>query len=217
MSELSCAECAELCPDVSLGIADAQDRASVLAHVESCRSCRDELDTLSGVVDLLGEMVPPVEPRAGFSSRVVSSLPRGSGEEPRTPSRRSYVRPLSVAAAVVLAVAIGLGGWLAGRGGSATPGPVETSSLFSHDRTVGQVVIAPGKNPWISVAVHVGAGSKAVRCEVEDSNGRWRVVGTFDVYDGWGYWAAALPSGMVVRSAQLFTPGGKVVATARVG
>jgi anti-sigma-K factor RskA len=214
MSELACPECIELCPDVALGIADAEDRASVLEHIERCRSCRDELGTLSGVADLLGELVPPVEPPASFASRVVSSISRPSRAEQRAPSsRRSYVRPLSVAAAVVVAAAIGVGGWLAARGGSG-PSQVETSSLFSHDRAVGQVVVASGTKPWISVSVHVDTRSKAVRCEVEASNGAWRTIGTFDVYDGWGFWSAPLPSGVVVRRAELLTPDGKVVAAA---
>lgn len=217
MSELSCAECVELCPDVALGIADARDRASVLEHVERCRSCREELGTLSAVADALGELVPPVEPPPGFESRVTGSISRPSRAEPRAPyPRRSYVRPLSVAAAVVVAAAIGVGGWLAARGGSGPSVSVATSSFVSNHRAVGEVMTVAGKKPWISVAVHLRTGTNVVRCKVENSEGTWRTVGTFDLYEGWGYWAAPLPSGAAIRSAELLTPSGRVLATASV-
>jgi hypothetical protein len=214
MSELSCAQCAELLPDVALDIADARDRAGVLAHVEQCRSCRDELATLSGVADRLYVLVPPVEPSHGFATRVVASISRRSRIEPRVPSpRRRYVRPLSVAAAVVLAAAVGVGGWLAAGGGSSGPShAVETASFVAGHHTVGEMTMVPGARPWISVAVHLPRGTTHVRCEVENPNGTWRTIGTFHVYEGWGYWAAPLPRGMVVHGAELLTSSGHVLA-----
>lgn len=215
MRELSCAELIELCPEVALGVADAQDRASVLAHVERCRACRDELGTLSDASDLLCAAVPPVEPPSDLAPRVVKAISRSSRDRSRPPSsRRSAVRPLSVAAAVVLATALGVGGWLATGNSTSPPSSVAMAPFFSAHRTVGQVVTVPGEEPWISVAVHLRTAVPKVRCEVESAGGRWQTVGSFDVYHGWGYWAAPLRHGTVLRRAELLTPAGKVIATA---
>ncbi len=227
MRELSCSECKELCPDVALGIADAEERAAVLAHVECCRSCRDELASSSDVADLLYVLVPPADPPDGFASRVVdaissssTSAPSGSMSTPSSPApdnrfpRRSYRRPLSVAAAVVLAAAIGVGGWLAAGGGSAPTVVVRTAALVRHDHHIGQVTTATGDKPWISVDVRLGTGITVVRCVVEDADGGWRTVGTFDLHDGRGYWAAPLPHGVSVQRAELTTASGRVLASA---
>lgn len=218
MRELSCTDCMELCPDVALGIADAQDRASVLAHVEGCRGCHDELASLSETADLLPLLIPSVEPSGGFAPRVVRAVSRSSRAEPVPlvpPSHRRPVRLLSVAAAVVIAAAVGLGAWLAGGGSSGPSAPVESASLLAgHHRAVGQVMIVPAKKPWISVAVNLAGGGSDVRCKVESVNGNWQTVGSFELYRGWGYWAAPLPRGDVIRGAELLSSGGQVLATA---
>jgi hypothetical protein len=214
MRELSCAQCLELCPEVALCIAEAEDRADVLAHVERCRSCGDELSSLSDVADLLCELVPRVDPPFGFTSRAIDAISAPSQPEPFIPfSRRRHVRPLSVAAAVVVAAAIGLGGWLAAGGGSRPSVTVETAPLLAAHHTIGQVVTVPGGEPWISMTVHVSA-TTVVRCEVEGAKGGWWTIGTFHVYDGHGYWAAPLPHALAVRRAELVTPSGRVLATA---
>lgn len=215
MRERSCAECLELCPEVALCIAEAEDRADVLAHVERCRSCGDELSSLSDVADLLCELVPPVAPPLGFTSRVTDAISESSRPEPLVPfSRKSLARPLSVAAAVVLAAAIGAGEWLATDGLSRPSVTVETAPLLAAHHTIGQVVTVPGASPWISVTAHLGASTTTVRCEVEGAKGGWWTIGTFHVYDGHGYWAAPLPHGLTVRRAELATPHGRVLATA---
>ncbi len=217
MRDLPCGECLELCPEVALGIGAAEERAAVLAHVEQCRSCRDELASSSDVADLLYVLVPPADPPHGFASRVVDAISSASRQAPEpVDSRRSYRRPLSVAAAVVLATAIGVGGWLAaGGGGGSTPSAaVRTAALVSHDHRLGQVTTATGGKPWISVEVRLPAGTTAVRCEVEGADGHWRTIGTFDVHDGRGYWATSLPHGMSVMRAELTTARGQVLATA---
>jgi hypothetical protein len=215
MRELSCSECVELCPDVALGVADAEERATVLTHVERCRSCRGELASLSDVADLLYVLVPPVAPPRGFATRVAEGISSSSRPEPEAPSsRRRFVRPLAVAAAIVLAAAIGIAGWLAAGGGSAPSVAVQTAALISHDHRVGQVMTVPGKKPWISVAVHLTTRTTVVRCQVRGESGGWHTIGTFDVNDGRGYWVAPLPHGLTVRWAELVTTRGHVLASA---
>lgn len=219
MRELSCAECMELSPDVALGIAVGEDRARVLDHVERCRSCRDELKSLGDVADTLYQLATPVDPPDGFASRVATAISAQSPPEHRVrvfsrTARRRYVRPLSVAAAALLAAGVGVGGWLAAGGGPGSVPAVETASFVSGHETVGQVMVVPGEAPWMSVAVHIHSATTAVRCEVETAKGALWTVGTFDVKGGHGYWAAPLPYGLAVRGAELVMPGGRVVATA---
>jgi ferredoxin len=214
MRELSCAECLEVCPDVALGIADAESRANVLTHVERCRSCRDELSSLSDVADLLCVLAPHVDPPRGFASRVVYALSPSSRPEPRArPARRSYVRPL-VAAAVLLAAATGVGGWLAAGGGSGPSYTAEAAPLVAHHQSIGQVTLVPGDKPWMSVAVRLRAGTTVVRCEVENVRGAWWTIGTFVVHNGHGYWAAPLPHALSVQRAELVTSNGDILAAA---
>lgn len=215
MRDLSCAECLELCPDVALGIADAENRASLLSHVERCRSCRDELSSLSDVADLLCVLAPPVDPPRDFASRVVNAISPPSRPEPRArPSHRSYVRWLSVAAVVVLALAAGVGGWLAAGRASAPSATVDTAPLLSHHHSIGQVTMVPGQKPWLSVAIRFRTRSTVVRCEVENVEDGWWTIGTFVVHDGYGYWAAPLPHALAVRRAELVSPSGRVLAVA---
>ncbi len=215
MRELSCGECVELCPEVALGVADAEERAIVLTHVERCRSCQDELTSLSDVADQLYVLVPRVDPPQGFAARVADGISSSSRPEPQAPRpRRRYARPLSVAAAVVLAAAIGIGGWLAAGGGSAPSVTVRTAALVSHGHRVGQMMVVPGKKPWISVAVRLRERTAVVRCQVEGEAGGWHTIGNFDVYDGRGYWVAPLPHGLSVRRAELVTARGDVLASA---
>ncbi|MGH8987260.1 MAG: hypothetical protein ACRDXC_01505 [Acidimicrobiales bacterium] len=215
MRELSCGECLELCPDVALGIAEAEERAAVLAHVERCRACREELTSSSDVADILCVLVPAADPPDGFATRVVDAISSVSRSAPdRRDPRRLYRRPLAVVAAVVLAAAVGAGGWLATGGGAPAQATAQTVTLLSHDHRIGQVTAVGGKRPWISVAVRLRTGSTAVRCEVEDADGRWWTIGTFEVRGGRGYWAAPLTHRASIRRAELITAHGQVLATA---
>jgi hypothetical protein len=93
---------------------------------------------------------------------------------------------------------------------------VQTASLVSGHHNIGQVMTASGEKPWISVAVHLRAGTMLVRCEIEDAHGDWRTIGTFHVNHGRGFWAAPLPRGLVVRKAELITLRQHVLATASI-
>lgn len=198
--------------EVALGIADARDRAAVLAHLESCPACRNELRAMTEVADGLLELVPPAEPPVGFEERVLAAT------QPAPPIVRWWWPRLAAAAAVV-AVAL-VGGWvLAGRLSSPAPvgsGAVETAALRAGNRTVGQVVLVEHAQPWMSLRLDAGPRDVTVRCQVIGSDGRKVTVGTFWVADGRGYWAATLPADLSVSRAQLLLPGGQVLAAASI-
>jgi|GEM_PF-6786666 len=222
MREFSCTECVDLCAEVALGIADAKERADVLVHVEHCPACRSELRTLGDVADALVELVPPVVPPKGFEARAVSALAgaaQSHGAAARRPGWSEHrLRRVFAAAAVVVAAAIGVGGWALGQSTSTTTGGVATAQLRSGHDVVGELtVVTSGERPWVSMAVHMKLGASVVRCEVRSTHGPWKAVGTFKIVGGYGYWAAPLPWGLSVRSAELVTGSGRVLASAIVG
>jgi len=98
-----CAEVEGLIPEVALGVATAQDRARVLAHVATCTGCRDLLADLAEVTDETLALGSVREPPAGFESQVLARL--------RTTGRwRARLRRLALGtAAVVVAAALSAG------------------------------------------------------------------------------------------------------------
>lgn len=221
MRELSCAECVDLCAEVALGIADAEDRAEVLVHVEHCRTCRAELRSLGEVADTLVELVPPAAPSPDFASRtaqVVAGAARvRAAEEERRWWSVERLRRVAVAAAVVVAAAVGAGGWLLGQTTSKPTSRVTSAALVSDRTAVGELmIVTSGEHPWISMGVHLKIGSTVVRCEVRGAHGAALTVGTFKIVDGYGYWASPLPSRFPVRAAELVTPAGRVLASAAI-
>lgn len=218
MPELSCADCMDLSGEVALGVADAQERADVLLHVEDCPACSARLRSMTEVADGLAELLPPSDPPAGFDARVVDAILRPPPVRSRlTFLERVRTRPVAAVAAVVVAVAVGVGGWLIGETTSLPTSPVVTASLRVERTNVGQVVVSGGEHPWISMAVHVHRAKTVVRCEVRNKDGAVTTIGSFTIVHGYGYWAASLPYGLVVRSAELVTPDGHVLASAMLG
>lgn len=218
MRELTCAESLDLEAEVALGVADAEDRAAVLLHVEQCAACATSLRSLTEVTDGLVALVPPVPPPAGFEARVLASIAKPT-EAPARPTllERARTRPIAVAAAVALAALLTLGGWLVGETTSAPSASVVTAALVSARATVGQVVVLSGAHPWISMRVHVPANNALVWCEVQRDDGTLETLGTFTIVGGYGYWVSSLPNGTAVRAARLVMADGRVLATATIG
>lgn len=228
MRELTCDGCLELSAEVALGIADAEDRAAVLVHVDRCPGCRVELRSLSEVADGLAGLGPSAVAPLGFESRVVDAVtaahrqaegapPASAHASPGAP-RRAVRRRIFAAAAAVVTVAFGVGGWLLGAGSSRPPvsSAVVTAALVSGGRPVGEVMVSNGTEPWMSMAVHTTTNA-VVECEVGGKTGGLTTLGAFTIAGGYGYWAAPLPRGATIRRARLVLASGRVLATAAIG
>ena len=223
---MNCTVFAELAPDLALGVLAEPERAEALAHARSCRSCREELASLSSVVDELSLLAPAVEPPVGFEQRVVGAL-AAAGDGPATSpivdlrparARRQLVRKkvLSVAA-VVAALAAGLAaGWGIG-GGTNRPAeavPVMHGELAAQGRPVGEIIAYGGPAPWMYMTVDVGHMNGAVEC-VLNVSGHRVAMGSFGVTDGLGYWSAPLHESITdLRGARLVQSDGAVLASA---
>jgi hypothetical protein len=99
----ACADIRALASEVALGVAPAEERELVLAHVASCADCRAFLVELSAVVDDLMALTPEAEPPGGFESAVLDRLTEGATAHA---SRRRRARwPVLVAAVAAMLLA----------------------------------------------------------------------------------------------------------------
>lgn len=217
MHDLACITCRDLCPEVALGAAGAEDRARVMAHVERCAGCAALLRSMTDVGDGLAALLPPAVPPPGFEDRVLSVLRESMTPSGRpTLSQRVRSRPLAVVAAVGAAAVLALGGWLVRVETSAPSSTAVTAALVSRQGPAGTVVLVAGAHPWISMTVHIGTASASVQCEVQDAGGRLVTLGTFPIVHGYGSWAGPLPQGTRVRGAWVVAPDGRMLAWATV-
>jgi Putative zinc-finger len=93
-------ETMDLLAEVALGVADGEERARLLEHVDECADCRRELERHSAVADGLLTLAPEEEPPPGFELGVLNAI------HPPVARRRSILRPLAFVATVAAAVAI---------------------------------------------------------------------------------------------------------------
>ena len=214
--------------ELALGVLTGRDRARVLFHVESCQRCADELELLSRVADTVVQAAPELDPPLGFEVRLFERM--GVTDVRR---RRRRLRPSRWVPAVVgvaaAALALGLGLSLtssspspptaSAQAGAGDPEHGETAALMSHGQTVGHVTTFGGAKPWISMMLADSAASGTVDCVVVTKDGVSHHVGTFVADDGYGAWVAALHhvNPADVRTAQVVSPSGTVIATATLG
>jgi len=157
-SDMTCAELADVAAELALGVLTGRERAVALAHLDTCDACREDVRQLMATGEQLLELLPPVEPPAGFETRVLARLgPPASAQEPGRPPgearpggdrpggrhpgsgrpgrearRPGGLRRMLAAAAMGLAiVAAGLGGWRLGAGAapSASTAPGALTSV----------------------------------------------------------------------------------------
>ncbi len=223
------------CPDreaelaeLALGTLSGRERAAVLAHLQTCPHCREEVEHLSVAADALVELAPEIEPPVGFEVRLFDRMGVAPGPPPvaltrSRSARRPAARLLAVAAAVV-AILLAFGaGWLVSHGGSPTkPGSttvaVARANLSHGGRTVGEVAIYAGSPGRITMRLDEAAAARGlVRCEVLLADGRAVQVGSFPSVYGGGSWSAPLPvPADHIAGARVVGPSGGVVATARL-
>jgi hypothetical protein len=213
--------------ELAVGILDGRERVSLLGHVDSCASCSAELEQMTATVDGLVHLAVPVDPPVGFETRLFDQLQmpvptRASGRQPRRGRRRQAL----AAAAAALLVAFGIGWGLhptAGRHGSqdvSAPSDhgYRTADLVSGSRQLGEASVYGHGPQWLFMAVEGASRAGPVNCTVTTTDGRSRVVGSFELTAGRGTWVAPLRIGTNrVASAELLEPGGRVLAVARFG
>jgi hypothetical protein len=217
MSDLSCAQMADLIDELALEVLPGDIRALALDHLQGCPLCRSRLDELSESADQLLFAYRPVDPPPGFEQRVLGRL----GAERTRPHRRSRLLALVAAAAVVVGLAAGAGVTL-GRGGpgrtTVPPGGQElrTVALISADgHRIGDVSAYTGSPTWFFMRVDDGTASGTYQCVLDVDGGARIPIGPMVISDGRGGWGQQVDiDARRVRSARLLDPAGDIVATA---
>jgi hypothetical protein len=208
--------------ELALGVLTGRERARVLAHVESCPRCAEELESLSRTADSIVQAAPQMEPPLGFEVRLFERM----GVTDVTPRRRRF-RPSrwvpSVVGVAAAALALGLGLGLTSSSSPPTVAapphvahPAMTAALTEHGETVGHVTLVGGTKPWISMMMADSSARGTVSCIVVTKDGVSHHVGTFEAdKGGYGAWIAPLHVNPAqVRTAEVVSSSGTVIATA---
>jgi hypothetical protein len=222
MSEHGCAEHREALSELALGVLTGRDRARALVHVDSCPRCAEELEQLSRAADAVVQAAAEAEPPIGFEVRLFERM--GVTDVRRTHRYRPprwAVGALSAAAAVA-ALAIGLSvGLSSSTPPNTTAAPardVVTANLVGHGTVVGRVAAHGGAHAWMWMMLIDSKAQGTVDCIVVTSDGVSHHVGTFVAKEGYGAWVAPLRvDPKDIRSAEVVTPSGTVIATAALG
>ena len=137
--------------ELALGLLTGTDRAEMLEHLEKCSSCRTEVEGLAEVSDRLLLLAPQAEPPPGFESEVLAAMrPRRDPAE-RPTWRRPLITLGSVAAATVIALAVG---WALGASSSESHFSIREAAMVTPSgRDVGSVRIQDGEPAWLLVSV----------------------------------------------------------------
>ncbi len=220
--ERGCEQYSDDLAELALGVLTGRERARVLAHVESCPRCADELEHLSRVADTVVQSAPEMEPPLGFEVRLFERMGVTDVRPRRRRFRPSRWVPAAVgvaAAALVLGLGLGLTSSTAPTvAAKAHRQQVTTAALVENGVTVGRVVTVGGNAPWMSMTLADSAVHGTVNCVVVTDDGVSHRVGTFVAHDGYGAWSAPLPVHPAdVRTAEVVSPSGTVIATATLG
>jgi hypothetical protein len=241
LNEMGCEELANVAAELALGVLTGRERAQALAHLDHCDACRAEVRQLTLTGEELLGLLPPVEPPAGFETRVLARIgieapaPAPAPAPPPVPAAKSRAwklprwsaarppgitrRMLATAAVVAALVGAVLGGW--GLRSATAPttasSPLSSAALVSADhQESGNIFVYNGTPRWLYMGVTIGsAANGTVICQLVGKDGHVTTVGSFQVTNGYGEWGSAVPATVgALAGARLVTPGGAVLATA---
>jgi hypothetical protein len=224
--ELGCEQYDDELAELALGVLNGRERAKTLSHVESCPRCAEDLEILSRTADTVLQAAPDMEPPLGFEVRlfermgVTDAAPRRRRGRGLRPSR--WVPAVVGVAAAALALGIGLGVTsspsTSPHQAAAPSQHAVTAALVSDGKTVGHVMTFGGDKPWMSMMLDDSSARGTVRCVVVTEDGKAHTVGTFESHEGYGAWMAPLHVNPdTVRTAEVQSPSGTVIATATLG
>ena len=191
--------------ELVLGDVDSDRRAAMAAHLLRCPDCRREYDELAATVEELLPAVPGIQPPLGFDERVLARLAADAGSTRARSSRRW--RWLAVAAAVLVAVLVPAGIWVAARDDEApSTGEVATLRLTGDDAPVGTVSLAHVDNDHFMVVALVAAPDDiAYYCRIRLTDGS--TVDSESWPAGNGAWVVPLPPGADVTGVDVLPSG----------
>jgi hypothetical protein len=215
MSEISCARCVELGPELALNTLSDEARDQMVSHLDGCAQCRASVARFTESSDRLLEMMPEIAPPPGFDARVLTAL-RIAEPGPR--------RWGMLAAALIVAVALVSVGWLLGRPSDDTGEEDDTragtrtllySPLNGEHSQLGAAYLYPDDRAWMYLSTDIGPTATRVDCTAITPDHRSKSLGSYSLQAGTGSWRlpTAVPEGSVVV-ATLYEASGKMMGRA---
>jgi len=217
MPDLNCTECIELAPELAFNALTGRERATALAHLDHCPSCRETVSALTGTADQFLGLIPEVEAPQGFEKRVLAAL------NPRVAHSSRW--PMAAAASTLAIILIGTG-WLAG---SLIPAKVSADQvaepgtrtvlyapLTNQTQEVGQAYLEPDQPSWVYLSLSSNVKPDTnLRCTITDPDSGTASLGTFTLDHGRGAWSIPVPlqrDGKIV--ATVIDGAGRVIGSA---
>lgn len=233
-ADMSCEQLRELAPELALGILAGEERDAALRHLSGCQECRRLVSELSSVGEELLLLAPAHEPPVGFESRVLDRLiePATPPRLASAPRRKRWVTAMAVAAAVVLAAALGGGSaFLAGAGDRRLADSIRTvlsegqgsffaaAPLGGPNGRVGTVFGYQGRPSWIMVTVQPPIGEqRSFEVRVVTRDGRYLGVGSAVLGGEVQVWGHQIPVDLsAVREVRFVGSDGRIAFTAIFG
>jgi hypothetical protein len=231
-SEMSCEQVRELAPELTIGIADGQQRDTALRHAATCPDCRRLISELSSVVDDLLLLAPSHEPPPGFAARTVASIsppaaagvPEGMRDTAPSPARRARqprralaragTRSRWAAAACLAAASAGGGLWLSSGAGGPQAGTATLTGTNPATHVSATAVLTA--TSWgTSIQLQVRGLPENVECRlvVRSRSGGTEVSGA---WDAWQEGPVSIPASASwlpsdIASLQVTTPARSLV------
>ncbi len=213
-----CASTSDRLPELALGILSGTERADVLAHLDTCASCRAESGEWAATVDVMPTLLAEAEPPAGFESRTLERL---RADQSRVPRRPIIQRVLALAAVVALVMVASVAAVriLDARGSGSSSSDVASASMIGNGgRRAGDAFMTSGGERYVFVDVNYGVKTGMYRIESVDAQNDVTALGHVVVSGGHGAWAGELPSGGTSGTpdmVRLVDPQGNVLCAAR--
>jgi hypothetical protein len=213
-----CASVSDRLPELALGILSGNERAEVLAHLDSCGSCRAESAEWAATVDVLPSLLAEAEPPAGFEVRTLQRL---QADRARVPRRSLTQRVLALAAVVafVMVASIAAVRIIDARGSGSSSTDVASASMIGRSgRRAGDAFMTSGGERYVFLSVDYGVKTGMYRIEAVDSRDEVTPLGHVVVSGGHGAWAGELPGGAKSTTpamVRLVDPDGQVLCAAR--
>lgn len=205
---------------------EPDERARLSEHLARCAPCREAYAGLEDAVQNTLAAAPSIAPPAGFSGRVLEALEAAGPNPASTGLSNRWRWVAAAAAALVIGLALGIGGTLAVTGphdpAASTAGPVASTGALrtGTGETVGTAGTAmlSGRD-YVLIAVTRARPGAAYECIVVGTDGQrhpagnWTLKAEPGATEASGSWMVEAPPGEIAR-VELIGPSGGVWAQA---
>jgi uncharacterized Zn-binding protein involved in type VI secretion len=195
-----CAATRQVIPELSAGVAPAEERAKALRHLAGCGRCHRELEAQTALIDELLWLVPERQPPAGFEASVLAPLLHR-----RRPQRLRTAILLAASALLIAGLAAGAV-WKQAESDRQLADSYRKTLAVAHGkylRTVpvngdgaapaGYVFAYQGSPAWLFVTMTAARQPGSYQMTLTTRDGRKVTLGSMAVQDDRGAWGTTVP------------------------